>query len=423
VSSILGIPIPAAWSSAPLKHVTSMLSRGSAPDYVDIGAVRAISQASNQSTGLDWSRTRYHDFHGNLRNLKGLLQDDDVLINSTGTGTLGRVGYFSEAPDRIPCMADGHVTVARAKVDALDPRFGYYWIGSQPFQEYIYAALIVGATNQIELNRDRLGGAPVPLPPIDEQRRIADFLDVETARVDRLASARSAQLSLLDERERVALDEIFAKARSGAATRLKYLFSVRPRYGVLVPQFVDSGVPFIRVNDLLDLDGRAPGLRMIPATLSAQYARTVVKPGDLLISVVGTLGRSAIASELVAGANIARAVCSVRVAADVEVELVRAWLGTTSFRNQAVDATSTDTAQPTLGMEDLANFTFEWPTSSQERRSLVKSIDSARSALARLRQGLDTQRDLLAERRQVLITAAVTGQFDVSTASGRGVDV
>src|SRR6478752_3469297 len=127
--SVLGTPLPANWTATRLKHVTSLLNRGSAPNYVEEGPVRAVSQAANQAGGLNWSRARFHDFSGNPENLKGYLRPHDVLINSTGTGTLGRIGYFEKSPDALPCMADSHVTIARANPDELDARFSYYWLG------------------------------------------------------------------------------------------------------------------------------------------------------------------------------------------------------------------------------------------------------------------------------------------------------
>ncbi|MEV6090837.1 restriction endonuclease subunit S [Streptomyces cellulosae] len=421
MSSVLNVTLPDSWSSAPLKHVTSTLNRGSAPDYVDAGPVRVISQASNQASGLDWSRTRFHNFNGNPKSLKGYLYPSDVLINSTGTGTLGRVGYFTGSPDRLPCMADSHVTIARAKPDELDARFSYYWLGSKPFQEYVYAALVVGATNQIELNRDRLGDAPVPLPPLDKQRSIADFLDAETARIDQLVSLRTRQIRLVEEKRASSLNSVFER-EAHCPTRLKRLLTTRPRYGVLVPQFVDGdGVRFIRVNDLLDLPGRANSLRRIPHALSAQYARTITRPGDVLLSVVGTLGRSAIVPPELEGANVARAVASLRPMPDVSAELIAAWLTTSDFIRQAANATSSDTAQPTLGMEDLANFTLSWPTSPSAQQDLLHEVRAIQRHGNDLACAFQAQSRLLTERRQALITAAVTGQFDVSAASGRNV--
>ncbi|MFG2546592.1 restriction endonuclease subunit S [Streptomyces sp. NPDC048594] len=283
-------------------------------------------------------------------------------------------------------------------------------------------AEMYGVAGQQRVPDTFLRDLTVDLPTLTEQRRITKFLDAETAHIDRLLEFRSAQLNLLAEHERAMLDRSFQKTQSGALTRLKYLFSVRPRYGVLVPAFVDDGVPFIRVNDLLDLEGRADGLRNIPSELSAQYPRSIVQPGDLLMSVVGTLGRTAIAPASLAGANIARAVCSMRFMPDVEVQLVEAWIGTSSFRKQALVATSTDTAQPTLGMEDLGNFSLTWPSDPQERKHLVREIVRIQGSMRQLSDKLERQKSVLTERRQALITAAVTGQIDVATASGRGIE-
>lgn len=165
-----------------------------------------ISQAANQAPGLDWERTRLHSHNGNPQRLKGFLVSGDVLVNSTGTGTLGRVGYFSAGPDDLPCVADGHITVARADGKLADSRYMYYWLNSRPFYEYIYSALIVGATNQIELNGERLAAAPTALPPLDEQRRIAAFLDAETARVDELCALQRRVRDAILARLRAHLD-------------------------------------------------------------------------------------------------------------------------------------------------------------------------------------------------------------------------
>jgi type I restriction enzyme S subunit len=173
------------------------------------------------------------------------------------------------------------------------------------------------------------------------------------------------------------------------------------------------------VNDLLDLSGRANDLCRIPVSQSTQYARTIVKENDVLVSVVGTLGRAAVAPPSLVGANVARAVCSLRPRRNVESELLVAWTLTMPFKEQASLATGTDTAQPTLGMADLANFRLRWPLDlSEQRRGLARVVSITTEAEA-TRRALDRQNEVLAERRQALITAAVTGQFDVTTASGR----
>ncbi|MFI2199712.1 restriction endonuclease subunit S [Streptomyces sp. NPDC020192] len=344
----------------------------------------------------------------------------DLLIAGLGDDR-HPVGRACIAPDHLgPAIVKADCYRVRLDEAQLTHRFAAWALGSSAVSDQVSASTRGSTRSRINLEVAR--EICLPVPPVNEQRRIAEFLDAETARIDGLDASRSTQLEILTERERAMLDLSFREARSGTQTRLKYLFSVRPRYGVLVPIFTDDGVPFIRVNDLLDLKGRADGLRNIPSELSAQYARSIVQPGDLLMSVVGTLGRAAIAPASLAGANIARAVCSMRFMPDVDVQLVEAWLGTSSFHKQALVATSTDTAQPTLGMEDLGNFSLTWPSDSQERKHMVREIARIQDSMRRLSDKLERQRSVLVERRQALITAAVTGQIDVSTASGRWIE-
>ncbi|WP_225994527.1 restriction endonuclease subunit S [Streptomyces sp. SS1-1] len=413
MSSVLNVTIPDSWSSAPLKRVTSALNRGSAPDYVDAGPVRVISQASNQASGLDWWRTRFHDFNGNPKSLKGYLYPSDVLINSTGTGTLGRVGYFTGSPDGLPCMADSHVTIARAKRDELDARFSYYWLGSKPFQEYIYAALVVGATNQIELNRDRLGDAPVPLPPLDEQRSIADFLDAETARIDHLISKFDKQRTLVSERERAALPLSVGGALLGDG----HIETGLPWFAMAHPE--SRLVPLIRVLHLqrgVDLSDkqRRPGSVPVFTTAgpSGSHDTAIAGAPGVVIGRYGSVGNVHWAETPYwphnttlyvknFGGNDERYCYHLLRALPYDMEQARA-------------------AVPGVNRNDLHKQLVPLvPRNLQKRTS--QQADELASWRHATNSRIERAQILLKERRKALITAAVTGQFDVSTASGRNV--
>ncbi|WP_406480587.1 restriction endonuclease subunit S [Streptomyces platensis] len=295
-----------------------------------------------------------------------------------------------------------------------DPRFWLYALSMVDLGE------ISGSGPIPYVNEGQIRELRIPFPSLETQRCIADFLDAETARVDWLIQLRTRQIALVGERCGSALDHEFRNPNY-RRTRLKYLLEMKPRYGVLVPVFVDEGVNFIRVNDLIDLNARTQSLSRIPTGLSSQYSRTVTRSGDVLLSVVGEMRRVAIIRPALAGANVARAVALLRVNRGVAPELIASWLATPDFLRQSADATGSDTAQPTLGMEDLANFTLSWPDSPQEQKRLLDVTTHIQNFQNEFERVMRKQQRLLAERRQALITAAVTGQFDVSTASGRNV--
>ncbi|WP_447008567.1 restriction endonuclease subunit S [Saccharothrix isguenensis] len=272
------------------------------------------------------------------------------------------------------------------------------------------------SNTQDNLNAEQVRNLTVPYPNSSEQHRIANFLDVEISQIDRLITLKESQFRVIQEKHDASIAKIFTVSGCVRPIRLKRLLRARPRYGVLVPTFVSRGVPFIRVNDLLNLEGRTENLVHIPEKLSAQYRTTIVREGDLLVSVVGTLGRAAVASKYVVGANVNRAIAILRPNPGVSTGLLHAWVSSTIFTRQALDATASDSAQRTLGMEDLSNFVVAWPADPRTQYEMEQAAARIEASSRMLKEIVSAQSNLLAQRRQELITAAVTGQLDVTTA-------
>ncbi|MFE1802365.1 restriction endonuclease subunit S [Streptomyces sp. NPDC059517] len=424
MTEVLGTALPEGWTASRLKRVTSLLNRGSAPDYVDDGPVRAISQAANQPGGLDWERTRFHDAIGDPLRLKGYLLPDDILINSTGTGTLGRIGFFQGGPDEIPCMADTHVTVARAIPSDVDPRFLYYWLSSIPFQEYIYAALVVGATNQIELNRDRLGDASVPLPPAEEQRRISRFLDVEVSRIDRMKGNLEALLKLLFERAAAVLDlAIDANiSRFGTAPLRRFVAGVNqgssPQCDSVPAAEGEWGV--LKVSCLRPGEFYPGENKRLPTELEFD-PRDEVRQGDLLVTRANTpalVGSTAVVPAVRKGLLLSDKIFRVRLDARLDPHYVSAIASGSRVRGLcAAVANGASQSMANLRFEEIK----EWPVplaNGEAQKALVSQVAESRAHTATLRRSIECQLKLLSERRRALITAAVTGQIDVTTARG-----
>ena len=422
MTSALGISIPDNWRTAPLKMVTSLVDRGQAPDYVDDGPVRAISQAANQTIGLAWDRTRFHNHQGDLRGLRGCLLPHDILVNSTGTGTLGRVGYFTHGPDSKTCMADGHVTVIRTLPKELDPRFCYYWLSSRPFQEFIQAALTVGATNQIELNRDKLRDAPVAAPPLDEQREIANFLDAEMSTMTRLATLRKRQIEIIKERHGATLDLAIEEhsQRFGTLPFRRHVTSVdqgfSPQCDAVSADAGEWGV--LKVSCLRPGQFFADENKRLP-TSEVPVIPYEVRKGDLLITRANTpalVGSTAVVPEVRAKLLLSDKIFRVRVGGAVDPQYIAA-VAAGSHVRALCKALSNGASQ------SMANIRFEdvksWPIPRADLSAqslLVQRLRESRESLLALDSAIKSQLDTLAERREALITAAVTGQFDIPTA-------
>lgn len=414
--------LPNRWTWLPLKRGTELLGRGTAPDYIDDGPVRIIGQAANQASGLDWERTRFHDYAGTPHLLKGFLKPNDLLVNSTGTGTLGRVGFYRQGPDERPCAADGHVTVVRADTSVIHPRYLYYWMISALFQDYIYAALTVGSTNQIELNAERFAAALIALPPLDEQYRIADFLDSETARIDRLVSLQASTQAGLKAREQAQLDlevdrlvseygvkpfrRFITGIEQGSSPQCENSSSDPDEWGVLKVSAVKNGRFLPGENKRLPDD-------------IAPEKRYEIKDGDLLITRANTpalVGATAVARAPRPKLMLCDKIFRVQVGPDLDKDFMSCIARGTRIRDLC--ALAANGASPSM-VNIRAEEVKAWPVPGAPvdvQRQTAASIAAKSKSSQELQMRITSQLTLLAERRQALITAAVTGLFDVTTA-------
>ena len=159
----------------PLKKIANICSsygRGKSPKYVNNSSVRVINQACIYWDGIHLENVKYQDeecFKNENRLLEGA-----VLLNATGTGTLGRSYVFEEIEGTY--MADSHVSVFYTKADIMIPRFLQVFFSLPTTQKAIYDDCVNGSTNQIELSKEKVGKVEVPVPNIDIQRSYIQFV-------------------------------------------------------------------------------------------------------------------------------------------------------------------------------------------------------------------------------------------------------
>lgn len=154
VDSPLG-PIPEGWEVRPVSELSASVSRGIAPKYADDGKWTVLNQKCirNERVSLEKARLQERDVPVHKQ-----VQFGDILINSTGVGTLGRVAmYLGNDSD---LTADSHVTIVRPSDPMLNPWFGMALIARRPDFE----ALGAGSTGQTELSRHDVGALPLLRP-------------------------------------------------------------------------------------------------------------------------------------------------------------------------------------------------------------------------------------------------------------------
>lgn len=169
---IVDIPNYAGWSSKKIDQLCSVARRGTAPVYVENSSIKAIGQRCVTHRDFEPSYARPHSEKAILNILEA--EENDVLLNSTGTGTIGRSVIFNDSGKY---MVDGHVTVLRPHKEVVDSRWLNAVIRSKWFQRHLERFCYTGSTNQLELSRTYLNSSSLPIPAKEEQTQIGDVLD------------------------------------------------------------------------------------------------------------------------------------------------------------------------------------------------------------------------------------------------------
>ena len=171
--------IPTNWMWARLGDIVSKtIKRGKSPKYSITGDVLVFAQKCNTKPGrINLELAKKLD----LSTLKKYPEEEfmlsgDIVINSTGNGTMGRVGFFRDKdnPYNLKIVPDSHVTTIRVLHDLIDSQYIFYFLKKlQPKLE----SSGDGSTNQKELKATIIASICIPLPPLDEQKRIVAKLD------------------------------------------------------------------------------------------------------------------------------------------------------------------------------------------------------------------------------------------------------
>lgn len=199
--------LPRGWVWVTVEQVAEYVQRGKGPKYAESSAVPVISQKCIQWSGFELSRARWVEEASLSKYKKNrFLQPGDLLWNSTGTGTVGRVNIlpdFSEQYCRI--VADSHVTVVR--LAKASPEFIWCWLASSEVQDTI-EDVATGTTKQKELGTGTIKGYPVPIPPLAEQKRIVAKVDELMAMLDDLEQRQEKKRAVAIHVSKASLDSL-----------------------------------------------------------------------------------------------------------------------------------------------------------------------------------------------------------------------
>ena len=201
--------VPENWVWTTLGEICLFLSRGKSPKYSDTDKTYPVfAQKCNlKEGGISLEQARFLDPSTICKwSEEYKLKTGDVLVNSTGTGTVGRTRLFHESylkhyPFVVP---DSHVSVIRTASE-IKSEFVFAYISSKLIQEYLEDNL-AGSTNQKELYIGVLSDLSFPLPPFAEQQRIVKEIEYWFILIDQIEQDKSNLQTVIKQAKSKILD-------------------------------------------------------------------------------------------------------------------------------------------------------------------------------------------------------------------------
>ena len=308
---------------------------------------------------------------------------------------------------------------------ATEARYLAYLTLSRPWLDH--ANMTSYGTKMPRTSWEQMASLKIHLPDTGEQRRIADFLDDRVARIDQIIAARRTQMDHVDDALDAEWNSLGARlVEHGPVIPLRRVLAsiVDGPFGssLTSSHYTDEGTRVIRLGNI----GKAAFRDGDAAFISNQYAAELrshsVSPGDLLMAGLGDerwpLGRCAVAPEDL-GPAIVKADCyRIRLDARVRHDFAAAYISSPRSR-AAILLLSRGSTRARLNT-DLARG-VELPLVGLEMpREYLRALGEARSSNGQASRLLEGVVHRFREYKQSLITAAVTGELDVTTA-GSGI--
>ncbi|MFP3712569.1 restriction endonuclease subunit S [Puerhibacterium sp. TATVAM-FAB25] len=426
--SVDEVQTPEGWRPFKLKHIAPFVNRGVAPTYSAAPSdIRVFNQKCiRPDRTIDLGLAKFHEPVDAGKLARGLLRQDDILVNSTGTGTLGRVARYSS--DGGAVVADGHVTIIRCDPARVHSAYLAYVLGTDDFYRYANEALAVGATNQTELNRDRLRSLAIPLPPHPQQVRTAAWLDGTLRKVGRLAGEQSRQRSLLDEAERETVRRLVigADQPGGRVQRGPYWLGPTPdtwsphkiawRFltgSGTTPKSTESKYyggshPWLNTGECRDALVTSTAKTITDVALEEHSSLRYYPAGSLVVAMYGaTIGRLAI---LGVPMTVNQACCVLHRPTELDPAFVFFWLW--AHRSELMSM-GEGGGQQNINQEVIRQLRIPAPDLAQQQ-DVVLTIRKVLDRNRAVKEEIDRQLTLMLEHRQAVISAAVNGQVDIT---------
>ena len=267
-----------------------------------------------------------------------------------------------------------------------------------------------GGAGLQHVTKGRFEETKIPLPPIPEQRRIVRKLDTLSARTITACTHLTAVEKLVGRYRQAVIDAAF----STLELKVPLLELVDQQtgipYGIVqTGEPFEGGIPTVRAGDIKGFELLEEGLKEVDPAVAAQYGRTKLKGGEVLIAIRGSVGETCVVPASMRGSNISREVALVPVATDVDAAFIMYFLRSIQAA-QYIKANVKGVAQTGINLRDLKN--LPCPDLNQvEQHEIVRRIEATFAKIDRLAAEAKRALKLLRHLDQRILAKAFSGEL------------
>ena len=408
--------IPANWRLKAIKRIVSTkVTDGphETPEFQDDG-IQFISAEAIKNDHIDFNLRRGYitrELHAQY-SLKCKPQRNDIFVVKAGA-TTGNTAYVD-----VDFEFGIWSPLALIRCDERNAffKFVYYVFLSDVFRKQVELSWSFGTQQNIGMGViERL---KVPLPPLPEQKRIAAYLDKSCAAIDSAMQAKRSQTETLDELQKTAIHNAFAKLDKYPTERVKDLTTkigggVTPDGGAA--NYLDSGIPLLRSQNV-HFDGLyLDDVAYISEETHASMSNSQLQPKDVLLNITGaSIGRCTFVPDDFGEGNVNQHVCIVRPDTKLNHRYLAAFLSSPLGQDQILSS-FTGASRQGLSQKELGLIRLPFPPRDTQELVVAK-IEQSNEMYRNIRKCLDEQIETLLEYRRSLIHEYVTGQRRVTEA-------
>jgi type I restriction enzyme S subunit len=384
---------------APLTTTSPTKRPDGAFEYIDVSSISRSSYSIERTSTI-----LGRDAPSRARRL---VRAGDVLF-ATIRPTLQRVAVVPRHLDGAVCSTGFFVLRPRSEVHG---RFLFHYLFSRRFTDEM-ASLQRGASYPAVSDRD-VKEHVLLLPPLSEQERIAAILD--KAFVAIATATTNAEKCVANARElsRSFLEAAFESVEVGTRTPLAELCHTDKviTYGVIkLGNEHPGGVPCLRTSNVRRLRIDMEGIKRIDPTLSARYGRTVLRGGEVLVNVRGTLGGVAVVPDSMSGWNVSREVAVVPADHDLVDSGFLAYCIATRASQTWLTGVLKGVAYSGINLKDLRTLPIAVPP-REKQLGLVRHLEEGQLLTDALKSRSSERLALFTELKQSILHKAFTGEL------------